>query len=121
MLSLFGFFRLVTWLRAAPPLARSIALLVFCFSPAVKSVRFDTESIALTHLMLVLSLIAFARARWVKAAVWSFVAGLARTGAMFSWVFVVIASALRIAREPRERRVASLARLALVAVALASL
>jgi len=122
VLSLLGFWYLVN--VASPlrhPLARLITLLVFCFSPAVRSVRFDTETIALTHLSLVLSLIAFARGRWAQAAAWSFLVGLTRTAGMFCWVIVVVAAALRIVGEPRERRVASLGRVALVVVALASL
>ncbi len=83
-LSLIGFWYLIT--VACPirhPLIQLTVLLIFSFSPAVHGFRFDTESIPVAHLFLILALIAFYRRRYVWAVTAGFLLALTRADGMF--------------------------------------
>ncbi|MEB2310299.1 MAG: hypothetical protein OZ921_07395 [Sorangiineae bacterium] len=91
--------------RAAPlksPVVRVVALVVFAFSPGVFNHRLDTETIALYHLLLIGSLLAFARARYPLAVLLSALVFLTRPDGVFVFVAVTLAAALALRRRHPE-------------------
>lgn len=122
VLGLVGFWYLVT--VAAPlrhPLTQLTVVLLFAFSPAVDGFRFDTETVPVSHLFLVLALIAFARRRHALAVALGFCVGLTRLDGMLYCFLILCGVVIRILRGPRDDRAAALRRTGIVLGVLAAL
>jgi hypothetical protein len=99
------------------PAAQLVGLVSFALSPALASMRFDTETIALYHLLLLASLAAFAKGRLIWSAVLAF--GLVLTRGDGSVVFGLVSlAALVTAAGARRGRRAAMLRIALAGLGL---
>ncbi len=82
------------------PLLQLLAITVFALSPGMAVYRFDTESVALYQLLLLLALIAFARQRYALAVLGAAGVFFTRPDGLFVFAAVLIASVVMLRRKP---------------------
>lgn len=84
--------------------AQAIAVIAFALSPALAIYRFDTESLPLFHLLLIASLIAFARRRFVISTALAFGLMLTRGDGTILFALLVLGALASAGGSPRAPR-----------------